>query len=138
MLKKISNISNILCLITLFSFFNLEIFLTSLILTVLFSSWRLELSIIICCEKIKDKSLLYSSKSLGPLVPYVSSDKMNLQNSYVFCYFFLFFYIYIQKCLKIHQESKEKLQKKLVKDIKIFLKKKKEKSNSQVRNDKKI
>ena len=137
MLKKISNISNILCLITLFSFFNLEIFLTS---SILFSSWRLELSITICCEKIKDKSLLYSSKSLGPLVPYVSSDKMNLQNSYVFCYFFFFlsFYIYIQKCLKIHQESKEKLQKKLVKDIKIFLKKKKEKSNSQVRNDKKI
>ena len=53
-------------------------------------------------------------------------------------FFFLSFYIYIQKCLKIHQESKEKLQKKLVKDIKIFLKKKKEKGNSQVRNDKKI
>ena len=39
---------------------------------------------------------------------------------------------------KYYQESQEKLQKKLVKDIKIFLKKKKEKSNSQVRNDTKI
>ena len=39
---------------------------------------------------------------------------------------------------KYYQESQEKLQKKLVKHIKIFLKKKKEKSNSQVRNDTKI
>ena len=39
---------------------------------------------------------------------------------------------------KYYQESQEKLQKKLVKDIKIFLKKKKEKSKCQVRNDTKI
>ena len=35
---------------------------------------------------------------------------------------------------KYYQESKESLQKKLVKDIKIFLKKKKKKSNNMVVN----
>ena len=39
---------------------------------------------------------------------------------------------------KYYEENKKDYQRKLVKDIKIFLKKKKEKSNSQVRNDTKI
>ena len=39
---------------------------------------------------------------------------------------------------KYYQESKERLQKKLVKDIKIFLKKKKKKSNNMVMNVTKI
>ena len=36
--------------------------------------------------------------------------------------------------VKYYQENKEKLQKKLVKDIKIFLKKKKKNSNNMVVN----
>ena len=39
---------------------------------------------------------------------------------------------------KYNQENKERLQKKLVKDIKIFLKKKKEKGNNMVVNVNKI
>ena len=39
---------------------------------------------------------------------------------------------------KYCQENKERLQKKLVKDIKIFLKKKKKKSNNMVMNITKI
>ena len=37
-----------------------------------------------------------------------------------------------------HQNNIERLQKKLVKDIKVFLKKKKKKSNNMVKNDTKI
>ena len=39
---------------------------------------------------------------------------------------------------KYYQENKERLQKKLMKDIKIFLKKKKRKSNNMVMNVTKI
>ena len=39
---------------------------------------------------------------------------------------------------KYYQEGKERLQKKLVKDIEIFLKKKKKKSNNMVMNVTKI
>ena len=39
---------------------------------------------------------------------------------------------------KYHQENTERLQKKLLKDIKIFLKKKKKKSNNMVKNVTKI
>ena len=39
---------------------------------------------------------------------------------------------------KHYQNNKERLQKKLVKDIKVFLKKQKKKSNNTVKNDTKI
>ena len=39
---------------------------------------------------------------------------------------------------KYYQNNKERLQKKLVKDFKVFLKKKKKKSNDMVVNDTKI
>ena len=57
--------------------------------------------------------------------------------------FIIYFYIY-EKCLKIHQLNiieiikKNYKIKKLVKDIKAFLKKKKKKSNKMVVNDTKI
>ena len=48
----------------------------------------------------------------------------------------MIFLSYIQKCLKLYQLKK--LQKKLVKDIKIFLRKKKKKSDNLVVNVTKI
>ena len=57
--------------------------------------------------------------------------------------FIIYFYIY-KKCLKIHQLNiieiikKDYKIKKLVKDIKVFLKKKKKKSNKMVVKDTKI
>ena len=39
---------------------------------------------------------------------------------------------------KYYQDNKERLQKRLVKDIKIFLKKKKKKSNNMDKNDTEI
>ena len=39
---------------------------------------------------------------------------------------------------KHYQNNKERLQKKLIKDIKVLLKKKKKKSNNMVKNDTKI
>ena len=58
---------------------------------------------------------------------------------YLFIYFF-FMCIKMSKTLsaKYYQENKDRLQKKLVKDIKIFLKKKKKKSYNMVMNVKKI
>ena len=56
-------------------------------------------------------------------------------------FFIIFFFTYIKKAkessAKYYQNDKEKLQKKLVKGIKVFLKKKKEKCNNVV-NDTKI
>ena len=57
-------------------------------------------------------------------------------------FFYNFFLLYIKtpKSLsaKCYQENKERIQKKLVKDIKIFVKKKKKKSNNMVMNVTKI
>ena len=75
---------------------------------------------------------------------YVNYDKIALPHFYVFKkMFIIYFYIY-EKCLKIHQLNiieiikKNYKIKKLVKDIKAFLKKKKKKSNKMVVNDTKI
>ena len=59
---------------------------------------------------------------------------------YDFFYVFVFIYIKISKNLsaKYYQENKERLQKKLLKDIKMFLKKKKKKSDNMVVNVTKI
>ena len=57
-----------------------------------------------------------------------------------FFYNFSLLYIKTPKSLsaKCYQENKERIQKKLVKDIKIFVKKKKKKSNDMVMNVTKI
>ena len=57
-----------------------------------------------------------------------------------FFYNFSLLYIKTPKRLsaKCYQENKERIQKKLVKDIKIFVKKKKKKSNNMVMNVTKI
>ena len=57
-----------------------------------------------------------------------------------FFYNFSLLYIKTPKSLsaKCYQENKERIQKKLVKDIKIFVKKKKKKSNNMVMNVTKI
>ena len=53
--------------------------------------------------------------------------------------FSLFFFTYIKmsknSSAKYYQDNKERLQKKLVKDIKVFLKKKKKKSDNMVLKD---
>ena len=46
--------------------------------------------------------------------------------------------MYKDSSAKYYQNNKERLQKKLVKDFKVFLKKKKKKSNDMVVNDTKI
>ena len=62
-----------------------------------------------------------------------------LSNYNFFCNFFLqFFFIYIKRWAKYYKENKEILQKNLAKDIKIFLKKTKKKSNNMVVNVTKI
>ena len=73
------------------------------------------------------------------------SDILKSSNKFfcnVFIDFFIIFFIYIKlfKILsaKYDQENKGRLQKNLVKDIKIFLKKKKNKNNSMVVNVTKI
>ena len=53
----------------------------------------------------------------------------------------MYFYIYKiseDSAAKYYQNNKERLQKKLVKDIKVFLRKKKKKSNNAVMNYTKI
>ena len=64
---------------------------------------------------------------------YVNHDK-------VFFLFFFFIHIRMSKNLsnKYCQENKERLQKKLVKDVKFFLRMKKRKSNNTVVNVTKI
>ena len=52
--------------------------------------------------------------------------------STVYKFFYIFFYFFL------YQENKERLQEKLVKDVKIFLEKKKKKSNNIVVNVTKI
>ena len=73
------------------------------------------------------------------------SDILKSSNKFFcnfFINFFIIFFIYIKlfKILsaKYDQENKERLQKNLVKDIRIFLKKKKDKNNSMVVNVTKI
>ena len=75
------------------------------------------------------------------------SDTFTSSNKYVFykflyCFFIILFFIYIKVSenlpAKFYQENKEKLQKMLVKDIKISLKNKKKKSNNMVVNVAKI
>ena len=60
----------------------------------------------------------------------------------IFIHFFIIFFIYIKMSknlsAKYYQENKERLQKKLVKDIKIFLKKRKKKSDNMLMNVTKI
>ena len=67
------------------------------------------------------------------------NSKAKFWNPY-FYNFFSFSCIKMSKTLsaKYYQENKDRLQKKLVKDIKIFLKKKKKKSYNMVMNVKKI
>ena len=71
------------------------------------------------------------------------SDFFKSSNKLIFYKFFYklflgFFFIYIKLSknlsAKYYQENKERLQKKLVKDITIFLKKKKKKSDNMVVN----
>ena len=56
--------------------------------------------------------------------------------------FYIFFFTYIKmykdSSAKYYQNNKEKLRKKLAKDIKVFLKKKNKKSDNMVMNDTKI
>ena len=56
--------------------------------------------------------------------------------------FSIIFFSYIKTAkdssVKYYQNNKERLQKKLVKDIKVFLKNRKIKSNNMVMNDAKI
>ena len=69
------------------------------------------------------------------------SDILKYSNKFNFYIFFItfvsiFFFIYIKRSrnlsAKYNQENKERLQKRLVKAIKIVLKKKKEKSDNMV------
>ena len=71
-----------------------------------------------------------------------SSNKSILYKLF-YNFFFIIFFSYIQKYLKIYQlniisKIKKDYKKNLVKDIKIFLKKKKKKSNNMVMNATKI
>ena len=67
------------------------------------------------------------------------SDILKSSNNIIF---FTFFFIYIKMFKNLsatyYQENKERLQKNLVKDIKIFLQKKMKKSNSMIMNVTKI
>ena len=70
------------------------------------------------------------------------SDILKSSNKFFFHRFFYKLFIYIYKCLKIYQlniikKIKKDNKKKLVEDIKIFLKKKKEKSDNMIQNQKK-
>ena len=53
-------------------------------------------------------------------------------------FFTIFFHTYVQKSGKYCEENKERLQKKLVRDTKIFLKRKKKKNSNMVVNVRKI
>ena len=73
---------------------------------------------------------------------YVNQTKLKLKSniikssnkSILFIIFFVYVKISIKLSAKYYQENKERLQKKLVKDIKTFLKKKRGKSNIMVVN----
>ena len=71
------------------------------------------------------------------------SDILKSSNRIIFYIFFLhFFFIYIKMFKNLsatyYQENKDRLQKNLVKDIKIFLQKKMKKSNTMIMNVTKI
>ena len=71
------------------------------------------------------------------------SDILKSSNKIIFYIFFLhFFFIYIKMFKNLsatyYQENKDRLQKNLVKDIKIFLQKKMKKSNTMIMNVTKI
>ena len=73
---------------------------------------------------------------------YVNQTKLKFKSniikssnkSILFIIFFVYVKIFIKLSAKYYQENKERLQKKLVKDIKTFLKKKRGKSNIMVVN----
>ena len=73
---------------------------------------------------------------------YVNQTKLKFKSniikssnkSILFIIFFVYVKISIKLSAKYYQENKERLQKKLVKDIKTFLKKKRGKSNIMVVN----
>ena len=74
----------------------------------------------------------------------IKRDIFKFSNKFIFYiffynFFFLYIFFHIYKCLKIYQVAnikkiKKDYKKKLVKDIKIFLRKKKKKSNNMVVN----
>ena len=72
----------------------------------------------------------------------LKSDISKSSNKCFDNFFDSFFRVYIKMSknlsVKYHQESKERLQRKLVKDIKIFLKEKKKKSDNMAVNITKI
>ena len=58
----------------------------------------------------------------------------------IYIYIYIYIYIKISKnsSAKYYQNNKERLQKKYVKDIKVFMTKKKKKTNHMVMNDTKV
>ena len=96
-------------------------------------------------EKIIFKIIQVIFEQNQTFMNYVNHNKVKIQNWHFFYFFYNFFYnffsyiykIYKNLSAKYHQENKD-YKKKLVKDIKIFLKKKKKKSNSMAENIAKI
>ena len=56
---------------------------------------------------------------------YITNIYIYILYMHIYIYIYLFIYLHKDSSAKYHQNNKERLQKKLVKDIKVFLTKKK-------------
>ena len=66
---------------------------------------------------------------------FISSNKSIFLLISLFKFFFVYIKISKDSSTRYYPDNKERLQEKLVKDIKVFLKKKKKESNNMVMND---